>query len=436
MEGFNQMIMRKRKAKTKNKTVSIYQRQRSQRKKRQKRKYPTRKKLVVLLGAGFSVLAELPIAKVLNATFNRNIKDKLLRFSSSEWEWIDTVTYDITHKDLNIQFYDKPEWHISNGKNNYDCLAYSYIINELVLKYKEINTTLDNYEDLFQFALDLKEDHVLANEIYSAAKSQLLNDYDNIEDYYLTPFLAINYQILIDIFSYLIADLLHHNLSANELSFLYKPFIDYINKFEEVEIFTLNHDTILETIFEYKNIAFTKGFKRKASEIGHDNKRLPVFNSKKIGTHKLQLLKLHGSINTYGFKHAYKVDNMHYLTNKTSYFIGDYDERHHAYRVDKKSGERVQELNFDIVPKFITGERKSEIIKNDLMYSFLYNRYNNAIKNAQDIFISGYSFCDEHINKELEKSKCKLVINQNPGIDYPYPHKHQQINYLEDLSTI
>ena len=141
-------------------------------------------------------------------------------------------------------------------------------------------------------------------------------------------------------------------------------------------------------------------------------------------------------LNTYGFKHAYKIDGMHYLTNKISYFTGNYDEKQYAYRIEKKTGKKVQELNFDIVPKFITGKRKSEIIKNDLMYSFLYNCYNKSIINAQTILISGYSFGDKHIDKKLEKSKCNLVINQNPNTKYPFTQKHININYLNELYSI
>ena len=290
------MLMRKRKAKSKNKRVVINQRQRSQRRKRQKRKYPTRKKLVVLLGAGFSVPAKLPIAKVLNATFNRDLRDKLLCISSSEWEWIDTVTYDIIQKDLNIKFHNKSDIHIHNGRINNDHLAYSYILNELVKKYKADKRCFVDYEDFFQYAIDIESNQNEISELYQKAEEQLHIDFPVIQEQYLKPFQNTNYRIIIDILNYLITDLLFHNLSTEELSHLYNCFLNFVGSFEMVEIFTLNHDIILESIFEYKKISYTKGFRRKTSEIGYNNTRLPVFNSRKIGNHKVKLFKLHGSI--------------------------------------------------------------------------------------------------------------------------------------------
>ena len=83
-------------------------------------------KLVVLLGAGFSFPAGMPLANDIRERFDRDQKGKLLLQSSSEWMWID----------------NKDDATINNGRLNYDSLGYSYIINEIV---KEYNDSITHY---------------------------------------------------------------------------------------------------------------------------------------------------------------------------------------------------------------------------------------------------------------------------------------------------
>ena len=69
--------------------------------------------LTVILGAGFSANAGMPTASSIADRFNRDLREKLLSASSSEWFWID----------------DKDKTFINNGRLNYDYIAYSYVFN-------------------------------------------------------------------------------------------------------------------------------------------------------------------------------------------------------------------------------------------------------------------------------------------------------------------
>ena len=82
--------------------------------------------LVVILGAGFSFPAGLPLANDIKKRFNRVQKEKLLLASSSEWMWID----------------DKDDASVNNGSLGFDHLAYSYILNEIV-KERPLSQILD-----------------------------------------------------------------------------------------------------------------------------------------------------------------------------------------------------------------------------------------------------------------------------------------------------
>lgn len=76
-----------------------------------------KKKLTILLGAGFSANANMPIANGVTNYFNRDLRKKLLNFSSGEWTWID----------------NKDQTTVHNGQLNYDYLGYSYVENPVKL---------------------------------------------------------------------------------------------------------------------------------------------------------------------------------------------------------------------------------------------------------------------------------------------------------------
>ena len=56
-----------------------------------------KKQLTVILGAGFSANADIPIANDINKMFNRDLKNKILRISSDEWFWIDDKSKNFVH---------------------------------------------------------------------------------------------------------------------------------------------------------------------------------------------------------------------------------------------------------------------------------------------------------------------------------------------------
>ena len=183
-------------------------------------------KLVVILGAGFSKPAGLPLAKEIHERFDRDQIRKLLQFGSSEWQWIDK----------------KDDASVNNGQLGFDWLAYSYILNEAIKEYKRNNVTFDNYENFYQWIQDILFDKIIKEQIYNGSKSQLLKDYPYMLDYKpeyegdLSPYLYrfendSNLTNLRDIINYLIADLLGFSQSQFHSSIPeYTPFINYLKK--------------------------------------------------------------------------------------------------------------------------------------------------------------------------------------------------------------
>ena len=117
-------------------------------------------KLTVLLGAGFSYLAGLPLANDIRVRFDRIQKGKLLRMSSGEWMWED----------------DKDDITIHNGRIDFDYLAYSYILDEIVKTYNREVEDFDNYEVFFAFIMNKFNDMDWFRGVYKRAKATLMAD--------------------------------------------------------------------------------------------------------------------------------------------------------------------------------------------------------------------------------------------------------------------
>lgn len=382
--------------------------------------------LVVILGAGFSFPAGLPLANDIKYRFNRVQKEKLLLASSSEWMWSD----------------DKDDTTKHNGILNYDYLAYSYILNEIVKAYNGEVDDFDNYEVFFSYVLDKFDDLEWFKDIYVKAKVELIKDKPYLisepepHSAYLFPFTKEPHISKIqDIFNYLIGDMLFvSNTTVDNSIESYENFIDYIQTFDRVDIFTLNHDLLLEKILGKKAISFCRGFSFENSDVFYEDNPLPIFNN--YFEDRINIHKLHGSTDFFRFQHFENDGSLFWKpTEKYNYFVTHgYRAKHYAVRVNPITKETLQDMNFDITPKFITGTKKTSIISNDMMYSKLFDNFEKAISGTSQILISGYSYSDEHINNELKKREDIKVINQNPFNPYPFKYAElTQINSLEEL---
>lgn len=373
-------------------------------------------KLVVIIGAGFSRPAGLPLGNDIKERFDRDQREKLLNFSSGEWMWED----------------GKSETDIHNGKIYNDWLTYSYVLNELIQSYKEEKGSFENYELFYQYIIDNKHNKQLFESIYGRARTKIIEDYPSINEFKpeydgdVSPYLYrlsndTSLHNIADIVNYLIGDLLGFAESqfSNSIG-EYEQFIDFIKQYKKVEIFTLNHDLLLERLFDAFGIDYSRGFTTEESEIHYESEPLPVFKNNFDAPNRLH--KLHGSLDFFRFAH-YEEQGKPYLqpTGKYNYFTTiEYRAKHNAVRVNPSNGEVEQDLNFDVVPKFITGTDKSEIIKNDIMYAQLFSRFEEVISDASELLISGYSYGDVHINEELQKHSDMNIINQNPSNQYPF----------------
>jgi uncharacterized protein (UPF0297 family) len=381
--------------------------------------------LTVILGAGFSANAGMSTASVIADKFNRDLREKFLSASSSEWFWID----------------GKDETFINNGKLNYDYIAYSYVFHELVKNYVSDRGGFTCYENFYQYIIDNFENTEWVENLFEVAKKSLLNDKpyfleENDKEYYKSYLFAFDhkqFQKVNNILNYLIGDILTEiPEDENRLKEIYKGFIDYISEFENVDIFTLNHDLLLERVLELNGLKYSKGFNIQNSPISYNDSSVPFFNNS--FNEKIKIHKLHGSLDFFQFRHyVNNGDSLMQPTGEYDYYMTtNYLIKHNSIRINPKTKEILQDYNPDIVPKFITGTRKLDTIDNDFLFKQLFQNFQEVINKTENLFISGYSFSDEHLNEKL-KSKGYNYINQNPSKEYPFDGNGRNIGSLDEL---
>ncbi len=368
--------------------------------------------LNILIGAGFSYLAKLPLGNELKAKFDRDLREQLLRHSGSEWTWKE----------------GKDSATVNNGSVGADWISYSFVLNEVLEAYKSDRGAFNDYEDFYQFIKDHSGNDNWYRPLFDRAKTKMYSELvmQSPNEFFDPIFSMPNTFLIEEIINYLIADVLWTTKTDAELLEAYRPFIEYIKTFDEVNIFTLNHDLLLERLFKISGLTYCDGFSAENSILKYQDSLLPTFKCA-FDSAPIKIHKLHGSIDTFLFAHC--EENVAVLTRTElySYFKPiNYQSKHYVERIDPVTNTVIQHFSADtIVPRFITGngENKKAFIEADYMYSQLYNRFVGKMKKGKNLLIVGYSFRDEHVNDVLKlftKTDGPKVINLNPSDVFKY----------------
>lgn len=387
--------------------------------------------ICIITGAGFSKPAGLPIAKEIDCYFIRDNKDKILHFSSGEKMWFDFANQTYRH----------------NGRIHDEYMMWGYMLNKLVQSYIEKKGQFVNYEDFYQFTIDLFQNKFEVESIFENARktaeeenpyySKSSPDYE----FRVYPFKNVPRYQLIDLINELVGDLLYVRSKGDEIKKQYNSFIEKLKNYNEINIISLNHDLLMETIIS-KELGrnFSDGFTRNQNILFCDDKPLNVYQS--AFDEDITLLKLHGSIDMYKYEVCDQIGSSVTPTGKYLYFkTHNYTEKQSPQRKNPDTGEIVQTFHRSISPQFITGTRKDEIIATQELYNTLYNKFAKQIANATELLIVGYSFSDKHINERIQyainNSKLNSIININPTINFPYSvNKQIEITNLPNISCL
>ncbi len=378
------------------------------------------RKINVLLGAGFSKDAGIPMVNDINPFFDQDFLGKLCFFSDSQWRWWEFQNYALK----------------SNGRRSQQVEVVEFIFNQLVLSMKSEVGTFSSYEAFLSFLIS-KDEKWFVSELLKAKEQERSFRISKgikmpVQDYW-KKYDNVDLSLILHVINYLIADLLRRDESKplEDLA-SYERFLEYISVYDEVNFFTLNHDLLLEELLKKNGISFSDGFTRMKSEIlGSDKQLLDVFQSEYHSPYRI--FKLHGSKDHYAFEIAVKKGHMNYLTGERIYFrIDNYYDLHRSVRIDPRTGEIIQNFNNSVVPQFLTGAMKEAFLENDYMYSSLMARFNCNLVDGSDLLVVGYSYCDKHIDKVLQEVDPQRIVNVNPCQYYPYAQV-KNLKYMTDL---
>ena len=205
----------------------------------------------------------------------------------------------------------------------------------------------------------------------------------------------------------------------------------YLNN---IFIFTLNHDTVLEEFFVKNKIEFNDGFETVENFLSTWKPNYFLNNS------KISLLKLHGSINWYRVRPYYINNKQPIIDPDTLEEINDDSKNADPwkdefickakYLINNHIGKNINELytdkynrRFDIIekrPKVLIGTINKLLKYNGDIYNDLQFYFRKQLNESNCLIIAGYSLGDRGVNnqiidwiyKDYDKRKI-LIIDPN-----------------------
>lgn len=168
-----------------------------------------------------------------------------------------------------------------------------------------------------------------------------------------------------------------------------------------VDIFTLNHDILIETFFKSKNIEFNFGFE-KSGKISFFNKNLL---EQKEG---INLYKLHGSIDWFNFQDSHRLWNLYCLPL-------NFDRQ-----IDRYNGLDDRLFVTDGLPYFLIGTFNKMLNYLSGVYEIIFDLFKQRILWADKLIISGYGFSDKGINTRIShfiNHPGKEIVIIHPNIE-------------------
>lgn len=347
-----------------------------------------------LFGSGVSLSTNIPNTDELTKTL---LKDKNIRMYTDNSFYLSSREDNVMHSELVVDFIQKFLVRLNTRIRNY----YKWI-GKTNLGYKRML----NYESLYYLVWQLwsggsgEYDNPIVLNTYKELDKRFVSQISAIKErcFYNKNFIGFLDAILIYIED-VICEKLYKNLSGEFIKLVHEACNNPVIK--KINIFTLNHDTLVEQFLEREGINYCDGFIKNELPILLWNPE--IF---KEDGFKIDLYKLHGSINWYQFK---KENDSNYFVGKAPHgFIEldhvEYSKNKYLYRYNRHM---ILIGTFNKMFDYLTN------IFIEIHYKFF-----NILYNIDTLIISGYSFNDKGINfsikKWLDSDTVKKIILINP----------------------
>lgn len=168
---------------------------------------------------------------------------------------------------------------------------------------------------------------------------------------------------------------------------------------EQLNIVTLNHDTLIEQFLSESGIAFVDGFGARDGDVRWDDDTVYA------GGARVRLFKLHGSIDWYSFQFAGRV--------RTGIFCGG----DLAQARDGAGNKLVAQTG---KPSFLSGINKSDAYQRGI-YTDIHFHFYALLRDCNRILMSGYGWGDTAMNFRLDswfdrsRANKMILLQEHPG---------------------
>ncbi len=269
---------------------------------------------------------------------------------------------------------------------------YNIIINEIIsFIFREIKKSDEfqlrdtdiNYEDLFYIASNIR------SYVYGSNRDAVVLQF--------VKKLKLNLAALLDNFQFGLHEVLNYSVKYIEdmvrINLLYKPtnfdslsiFSDIYKdkKIENIHIFSLNHDILLEEFFRGKK-DFTNGFEKEVNKVKYWDPNEFYKN------YRVKLYKLHGSISWFYF-----IPN----NKKGPILFGDIGDDPDFYHTKDPDGKYQWPMGN--AHMLIGTYNKILSYTTDSIFSELFYLFQHKLRCIKNLIIIGYGFKDDGINNKI-----------------------------------
>lgn len=257
-----------------------------------------------------------------------------------------------------------------------------------------------NYEDFYFVSGELLRSvsSGYVNPAVFKYKEKFIGELKDYINYYRTP-----YEIFNKVVQY-IDDMLRSILFVKPKDYSnLKLVLDAISdaKFNNINIFTLNHDVVLEEMFRAYAIEFIDGFDKPINQVRYWNRDL--LNKEE----KVKLYKLHGSVSW-----------LRFISDQNDYDIkfANIDNNYDIYHLKDKDGKFMWPYGN---ARMIVGTYNKPLLYTQDVFLDIHSKFQDILNNEKILIIIGYGFKDSVINQKIWDYVNKyedtniLIINPN-----------------------
>lgn len=365
------------------------------------------KSITFLLGAGFSIPAKIGDRKVLN--------DKLKSITATN----------IVISTVSIAYFIPENSTYKNWSNSSE----RYFIEYFVQRYVNNNPDFD-YEKFYDYCRDLYNHHSTSEEL-----DLIHREYKEKVPYYEIDKLN-SMSILLRTLDQLIDNLLYNDKKLFEGGIIdeYSNFLKILNELikdgYQINIFTLNHDLLLEKILSTDiSQIYDDGFQHEETPYyikqGGFQIRIKYYN--KVFNSNINIFKLHGSIDNYIINMSEPFDMV--KIPKTLNILELYREKSNSEGV-------VEEHLWTLYkPSFLSGDdNKVRMYDSHQYYRDVFNEFILRLQQTEVLVCVGYGLMDVEINNKIFDNinpKTKILVVK-PSKGNPEFYRNDSVIHFGD----